>query len=51
MRGPAVTRQDCPTVEYVSRYVGDVMLKYTMTGGTRPFGTSGAQRETASDSE
>mmetsp|Transcript_11050 Transcript_11050/g.30854 ORF Transcript_11050/g.30854 Transcript_11050/m.30854 type:complete len:186 (-) Transcript_11050:150-707(-) len=32
--------EDCPTVEYISRYFGDVMLEYTMKSGARPFGCS-----------
>lgn len=32
--------EDCPTVEYLSRFAGDVMLESTISGNSRPFGCS-----------
>lgn len=32
--------EDSPTIEFMSRYISEVVQKYTQTGGARPFGLS-----------
>lgn len=32
--------EDAPTIEFMSRYISEVVQKYTQTGGARPFGLS-----------